>query len=90
MRDWKDWAKKAGVRSVKTMGQTALAMLPATATITAVDWRTVVGTAALAGVASLLFSIKGLPEESTHDADAEDLQDIEYLEVEDVTEEGEK
>lgn len=44
------------------MAQTAVAMLPAAATITAVDWRTVAGTAALAGVASLLTSLKGLPE----------------------------
>lgn len=61
-RDWIEWARRAGVRAVKTMAQTAVAMLPAAATITAVDWRTVAGTAALAGVASLLTSLKGLPE----------------------------
>ena len=58
----KEWARAAGVRAVKTMAQTAVAMLPAAATITAVDWKTVVGTAALAGVASILPPIKGLPE----------------------------
>lgn len=62
MKKYKAWAKAAGIRAVKTMAQTAVAMLPAAATITAVDWKTVVGTAALAGVASLLTSIKGLPE----------------------------
>lgn len=61
-RDWIEWAKRAGVRAVKTMAQTAVAMLPAAASITAVDWKTVIGTAALAGVASLLTSLKGLPE----------------------------
>ncbi len=61
-RDWTEWAHRAGVRAVKTMAQTAVAMLPAAATITAVDWKTVAGTAALAGVASLLTSLKGLPE----------------------------
>lgn len=61
-RNWGLWAKSAGVRAVKTMAQTAVAMLPAAATISAVDWGTVVGTAALAGIASLLTSIKGLPE----------------------------
>lgn len=50
MRDWKKWVKLAGVRATKTMAQTAVAMLPAAATITAVDWKVVVGTAALAGV----------------------------------------
>lgn len=58
----KKWWKAAGVRAVKTVAQTAVAMLPAAATITAVDWKTVVGTAALAGVASILTSVAGLPE----------------------------
>ena len=58
----KRWIKAASIRAAKTMAQTAVAMLPAAATITAVDWRTVVGTAALAGVASILTSLAGLPE----------------------------
>lgn len=58
----KRWIKAAGIRAAKTMAQTAVAMLPVAATITAVDWRTVVGTAALAGVASILTSLAGLPE----------------------------
>ncbi|MBS6956575.1 MAG: hypothetical protein KH230_25565 [Enterocloster asparagiformis] len=58
----KRWIKAAGIRAAKTMAQTAVAMLPAAATITAVDWQTVVGTAALAGVASILTSLAGLPE----------------------------
>lgn len=58
----KRWIRAALVRAVKTMCQTALAMLPAAATITAVDWVTVMGTAALAGVASILTSLGGLPE----------------------------
>ena len=61
-RNWIEWARRAGVRAVKTMAQTAVAMLPAAATIMEVDWRTVAGTAALAGVVSLFTSIKGLPE----------------------------
>lgn len=61
-RDWMMWWKAAGIRAAKTMAQGALAMLPVTATITGVDWKTVVGTAALMGVASLLTSMAGLPE----------------------------
>lgn len=56
------WLKAAGVRAAKTMAQTAVAMLPAAATIAAVDWVTVAGTAALAGVVSVLTSLAGLPE----------------------------
>lgn len=58
----KTWLKAAAVRAVKTMAQTSVAMLPAAAAITQVDWVTVLGTAALAGIASLLTSLAGLPE----------------------------
>ena len=58
----KKWLKAAAVRAVKTFAQSAVALLPAAATITAVDWKVVIGTAALAGVASILTSIAGLPE----------------------------
>ena len=59
----KEFWKAAGIRALRTMAQTAVAMLPAAANITAVDWVTVVGTAALAGVCSILTSIAtGLPE----------------------------
>lgn len=56
------WLKAAAIRAVKTMAQTAVAMLPAAATIQEVDWLVVAGTAALAAVASLLTSLAGLPE----------------------------
>ena len=58
----KNWLKAAGVRAIKTTAQAAVALLPASATIAAVDWKVVIGTAALAGVASVLTSFAGLPE----------------------------
>lgn len=58
----KRWLKAAGIRAVKTVAQTAAAMLPAAATIQQVDWVVVAGTAALAGVTSILTSLAGLPE----------------------------
>ena len=60
--NFKAWLKAAGIRAVKTVAQTAVALIPAAVTITAVDWLTVIGTAALAGVVSLLTSLAGLPE----------------------------
>lgn len=62
MKNWKKWTKAAGVRAVKTMAQTAVAMLPASAMIQEVNWVVVLGTAALSGVASVLTSLAGLPE----------------------------
>ena len=58
----KEWCKAAAVRAVKTMAQTGIAMLPVAAAITEVDWGAVASTAALAGVASVLTSVAGLPE----------------------------
>ena len=58
----RNWWRAAGVRAVKTMAQTAVALIPAAATIAAVDWKTIAGTAALAGVVSILTSLAGLPE----------------------------
>ncbi len=59
---WKHWWKAAGVRAVKTVAQTAIALIPAAVAITDVDWLTVAGTAALSGLVSLLTSVAGLPE----------------------------
>ena len=56
------WARSAAVRAIKTMAQTAVAMIPAAAMIQDVNWLAVIGTAALAGVVSILTSVAGLPE----------------------------
>jgi hypothetical protein len=63
MRNWSLWLKAAGIRAIKTFCQTAVALLPAAATIESVDWRVVASTAALAAIASLLTSLAGIPEE---------------------------
>ena len=65
--NWIVWLRAAGIRAVKTMAQTAVAMLPVAAAIQQVDWIAVAGTAALAGVASLLTSLAGLPEVPTYE-----------------------
>ena len=61
-RNWKQWLKAAGVRAVKTVAQTAVATIGASAVISEVDWIMVVSASLLAGVVSLLTSIAGLPE----------------------------
>lgn len=58
----KRWWKAAGVRCIKTICQTAVAMIPTAVMITDVDWFGVIGTALLSGVLSLLTSVAGLPE----------------------------
>ena len=58
----KIWWKAAGVRAIKTVAQTAVAMIGTSVVIADVDWLMVVSASALAGVLSLLTSIAGLPE----------------------------
>ena len=60
--DTKKWMKGAAIRAVKTMAQTAVSLIPAAQMIQQVDWKVVVGTAAPAGVVSVLTSIAGIPE----------------------------
>lgn len=50
------------MRAVKTVAQTAVAMIPTAVMVTQVDWVVVCGTALCAGILSMLTSIAGLPE----------------------------
>ena len=62
MKNWKSWAKAAGVRAVKTMAQTAVATIGTSAVLGEVNWIAVASASALAGVLSVLTSLAGLPE----------------------------
>ena len=62
-RDWLVWLRYAGIRSLKTVAQAAIAAIGSTAVFTEVNWVVVGSTALLAGVLSLLTSIAGIPEE---------------------------
>lgn len=57
-----EWIKRAGIRALKTVAQTAVATIGTTAVLSDVNWGLVVGTATLAGILSLLTSVAGLPE----------------------------
>jgi len=62
-RYWIKWIKAAGVRALKTVCQTAVALIGTNAIgITEVNWCGVASGAALAGVVSLLTSLAGIPE----------------------------
>ena len=69
---WINWAKATGVRAVKTVAQSAIAAIGASAVISEVDWVVVASTAVLAGVVSILTSIAGLPEVSVPEIKTEE------------------
>lgn len=57
------WLKAAGVRTVKTMAETAIALIGTnTIGITDVNWLGLLSACALSGVVTVLTCIKGLPE----------------------------
>lgn len=58
----KKWFHAAGIRAVKTVAQTAIATIGASAVLSAVDWPMVVSASVLAGLLSMLTSVAGLPE----------------------------
>lgn len=59
----KKWIKAAAVRTVKTMAETAIALIGTnTMGITDVDWLGVLSACALSGVVTILTCVKGLPE----------------------------
>ena len=65
--DTKKWMKKAGIRAVKTVAQTAIATIGTATALGQVDTKLVISTSVLAGILSLLTSVAGLPECNTED-----------------------
>lgn len=64
------WLRAAMIRALRTVAQAAVASIGAGAVFRAVDWRTVISSALLAGLLSLLTSVAGLPEVKAGDTAA--------------------
>lgn len=58
----KEWLKSALIRAIKTMAQTAVALIGTSQFITQVDWTAIGSAVLLAGILSILTSTAGLPE----------------------------
>jgi len=62
MDNMKFW-KAAGTRAIRTVAQTALAMIGTAVVMSDVNWKAVASASVLAGILSILTSIStGLPE----------------------------
>lgn len=58
----KKWIKAAGIRALKTMAQSAVAVMSTSAFISEINWKMVISASVLSAVLSLLTSVAGLPE----------------------------
>lgn len=58
----KQWIEAALIRAVRTICQTAVGIIGASAVLEAVEWQTVLSASLLAGLVSILTSLGGLPE----------------------------
>lgn len=58
----KAWIKAASIRAIKTVAQTAVALIGVGTVMSDVNWIQVGSASLLAGILSLLTSIAGLPE----------------------------
>ena len=75
---FKIWVKRAGVRAIKTVAQTAIATIGTSVALSDVDWKLILSASALAGILSLLTSVAGLPEVEA-DEEARKLQEARRL-----------
>lgn len=63
MKNLSKWSKAAGVRALRTVAQTAVALIGTATVIDAVDWEIVLSGSLLSGLLSLLTSVAtDLPE----------------------------
>lgn len=58
----KKWFKCALIRAIRTMAQSAIAMIGTSVVMSEVDWFMVLSATILSGILSILTSIGGLPE----------------------------
>lgn len=57
-----EWWKCAGIRALKTVAQSAIAMIGTSVLMSDVNWLAVASASLLAGILSLLTSVAGIPE----------------------------
>lgn len=70
----KQWFRAAGIRSLKTICQTAIAMIGTSVVLEAVDWKMVISASILAGILSILTSLAGLPEVNEEQEEDSEVQ----------------
>lgn len=58
----KNWLKTVGLKTIKTMAQTAIGVIGSTALISEVDWAVVGSTVLLSGITCILMNVSQIKE----------------------------
>lgn len=97
-----DFIKASLIRAVRTIAQTAVAMIGTATVLSSVDWKVVLSASLLSGILSLLTSIAtGLPEvdyqrhiymsaDEPEDSEVEDYEVFDYGDGEVEVQDGEE
>lgn len=59
---WIKWIEAAGIRTIKTVAETAIGTIGASKLISEVDWKVVIYASLLSGLITILTCLTGLPE----------------------------
>lgn len=86
MNSFKEWAKAAAIRAIKTFAQTAVSMLTVGQAFIEVNWQNVISIAGVAAIISILTSIAGIGEANDGASPLSGSQPV--IEVEEVDDEG--
>lgn len=63
MRNWKEWAKAAGIRAVRTFAEAMLAYIGTGAVVLGdVNWIAALSAGGFGAVTAILLALAGLPE----------------------------
>ena len=65
MADWKEWAKAAGIRAIRTFAEAMLAYIGTGAIVLGdVNWLAALSAGAFGAITAILLALAGLPEVS--------------------------
>lgn len=58
----KEWMKKVGIKTVRTMAQTAIGVIGSSVVLSDVDWKVVASSVVLSGIVCILMNVSQIEE----------------------------
>lgn len=58
----KEWMKKVGIKTVRTMAQTAIGVIGSSVVLSDVDWKVAVSSVVLSGIVCILMNVSQIEE----------------------------